>query len=206
MKRAFVLRPILPRPLSTSAEGEGQPIGFWRMTLAAATLLLLAGHAGAEAPQFRTVGELRALAKASGEWGGAIWAALAFGAIRGVESVGHACDQRTTAGELAAHLELTAHSQEQVSEVLGAFFRSRGCGPVGPVDRPPAAELILAVRQATDEGALSDFVRRGGGPGADPMDRALGVVAGARLLELHSGLCEPRAPAGDRSSGRRSQP
>ncbi len=144
------------------------------------------------------------------------WVLLADGAMNGVVSVGGVCRQPFTVGEIAAYLQYTAKDTQSVARALTEFWVGRQCSVPGvcPAEREMelynaghtkgfsegmasgarmAGEFLLTIRTSEDDALLELLVEKAQSPDATDIDKASGVVAGARLLELRR---DGPAPAG----------
>lgn len=121
------------------------------------------------------------------------WTFFAWGAMEGGKAVGMGCERSFLTAELAAYLRYRADRSGPPSRAFEAYFRDHDCRAEVPaatqdelVERGEAraARLLLIVRESDDPAWLRGAVRDAEQPGATAMEKAMGVVAGARLLEL----------------------
>lgn len=159
----------------------------------------------AQTPTYKTVDQLRNFVGRYPVYREVSWGAFASGAINGVNAAGWVCDPPAGAplpvsGELEAHLRYAAAPTDEISLAIRKYLTARGCRSVqaeasdeewleawktGWSDgwKGLAKELLL-VRIMEDHAVLEELVRRAGEPGADAVAQVIGLVAGARLLEL----------------------
>ncbi len=111
------------------------------------------------------------------------------------------CRARMTVGELEAYLQYTADPGETVVTALDRFLAQKGCAPQDAENRAAVqaearatfARGLAVLRAVTDEAILRGYVAQGESRPDDPEAVAVGLVAGARLLELRTG--DQRAPS-----------
>lgn len=114
------------------------------------------------------------------------------GVIWGVTATGGRCAQRFSGEEFAAYMRSTARPSDRFEDAVQTFLTARGCrGRADEVDSiqraVDALDVTLSgIRFETDQQELRAMVERGGAPGATAWQRVVGLVAGARLLELET--------------------
>lgn len=109
------------------------------------------------------------------------------------------CNQRWTVGEFVAYLNNTVYLFTPFEQAARGFLDGRGCraraDEVDSVQRAVDAldATLSRIRFETDHQELRAMVERGGAPGATAWHRVVGLVAGARLLELETQGRQPPA-------------
>lgn len=131
---------------------------------------------------------------------GQLWFGNGF--LRGIALFAD-CGHAWSVGEFVAYLNNTVYLFTPFDEAARAFLDGKGCR-ARPASRTPDADTYIQamqdlsaelsrVRFEADHEQLRAMVERGGAPTADGWDRAVGLVAGARLLELETQSKQPPA-------------